>query len=140
MNEAKTTRIKKWLLTAAGVLALALAALGVVLPGLPTTPFVLLAAACFARASPRLHTWLINHKHLGPVVSDWEKHRSLSLRIKRLSTGLMTVMVLLSAWQLSEAPWLTAGVVVLGILGAAVVWKIPTRKDNKNTSYSQPHP
>jgi len=120
-------RLRRWMLTAAGILALVLAAVGVVLPGLPTTPFVLLAAACFAKASPRLHAWLVNHRVMGPMVRDWEAHRSLPLRVKRLATGLMLAMVGLSAWQLSHKPWAAAAVLALGAVGAWVVWRIPTR-------------
>ena len=86
---------RRWLLVAAGVIALFLGLLGVLLPGLPTTPFVLLAASCFAKASPRLHRWLTQHRYLGPMVRDWEAHRSLPLRVKWLSTGMMLCMVAL---------------------------------------------
>lgn len=132
--------LRRWLLTVAGCLALGLAALGVVLPGLPTTPFVLLAAACFAKASPRLHAWLLKHRHLGPLVRDWEAHRSLPLRVKWLSTGLMSATVALSAWQLHHRPWAAAAVVALGAVGAWVVWRIPTRGAPANAAHLQPHP
>jgi uncharacterized membrane protein YbaN (DUF454 family) len=98
------------------------------LPGLPTTPFVLLAAACFARASPRLHRWLTQHRFLGPMVRDWEAHRSLPLRVKWIAISMMGAMVLLSAWQLGGRPWLQGTVLALGLVGAWVVWRIPTRR------------
>lgn len=117
------------LLVAVGVVSLGLGVIGIVVPGLPTTPFVLLSALCFGKASPRLHAWLTAHPRLGPMVRDWEAHHSLPRRVKRLSTGLMTVMVLLSAWSLSGRPWLQALVLALGAIGAWVVWRIPTRED-----------
>ena len=101
--------------------------LGAVLPGLPTTPFVLLAAACFAKASPRLHRWLLQQRWLGPMVRDWEAHHSMPLRIKWLASGMMTLMVGVSAWQLAERPGLQAAVLVAGLIGCVVVWRIPTR-------------
>ena len=119
--------VRRWLLTLCGLLALLLAGLGVLLPGLPTTPFVLLAAACFAKASPRLHHWLLSQRHLGPMVRDWESNRSLPLKIKWLSSSLMGVMVCLSAWQLQHRPWAAVAVLALGAVGAVVVWRIPTR-------------
>lgn len=120
-------QLRRGLLVAAGLLSLGLGLLGVVLPGLPTTPFVLLSAACFAKASPRLHRWLTQHRFLGPMVRDWETHRSLPLRVKWVSTSLMLTMVGLSAWQLAGRGWLQALVLALGLLGAWVVWRIPTR-------------
>ncbi|MBY0464840.1 MAG: YbaN family protein [Burkholderiales bacterium] len=122
------SRLKRFLLISAGVLALFLAALGVVLPGLPTTPFVLLAAGCFAKASPTLHHWLLNRPRLGAMVRDWETHRSLPLRVKRLACGLMLVMVAVSAWQLAHLPLVAVSVLLLGVLGGWVIWwRIPTR-------------
>lgn len=138
------TPLKRWALVAAGLLSVVLAVLGVLLPGLPTTPFVLLAAACFAKGSPRLHRWLVNQKHLGPMVRDWEAHRSLPLRIKWLSTTLMTAMVLLSAWQFRGQPWLQFMLLGLGAVGAWVVWRIPTRqrctKRDARAPSSKPNP
>jgi hypothetical protein len=121
-------RLRQHLLVAAGVLALALGLLGVLLPGLPTTPFVLLAGACFAKSSPRMHRWLLNHRYLGRMVRDWEAHRSLPLRVKWVSTTLMLTMVCLSAWQLQGRLPLQALVLGLGLVGAWVVWRIPTRR------------
>lgn len=121
-------RLQRSALVVAGVLALVLAALGVLLPGLPTTPFVLLAAACFAKASPRLHTWLLAHRWMGPMVRDWEANRSLPLKAKCLAIGMMSLMVSVSAWHLMSRPWLAATVVGAGLLGGVVVWRIPTRR------------
>ena len=121
-------RLKRAMLVAAGLLSLLLGLLGAVLPGLPTTPFVLLAAACFAQASPRLHQWLVQHRWLGPMVRDWEAHHTLPLRIKWLACGMMGVMVGVSAWQLSARPWVQGGVLAAGVIGGLVVWRIPTRR------------
>ena len=121
-------KVRQGLLVAAGVVSLVLGLLGVILPGLPTTPFVLLAAACFAKASPRLYRWLTQHRYLGPMVRDWEAHRSLPLRIKWISTTLMLSMVALSARQFMGRPWLQALLTALGLIGAWVVWRIPTRR------------
>lgn len=122
------TRLKRAVLAGVGLLALFLGLLGAVLPGLPTTPFVLLAAACFAKASPRLHQWLVQHRWLGPMVRDWEAHHTLPLRIKWLASGMMAVMVGISAWQLDARPGVQAVVLISGLIGCLVVWLIPTRR------------
>ena len=121
------SRVVRWLLWLAGSVSLALGLIGVVLPGLPTTPFILLAAACYAKASPRLHGWLLNHRFLGPMVRDWETHRSLTRRSKTVAQVSMVVMVGLSAWGLRDRPVLLAVVLIAAVIGVWVVARIPTR-------------
>ena len=75
-----------WLL--AGFLCLIVGLIGVVLPLLPTTPFVLLAAYCFSRGSARWEHWLLTHPRLGPLVHDWRQHHAVPLRAKQLATGI----------------------------------------------------
>ena len=69
----------------AGMLFLGLGLLGVLLPILPTTPFLLLAAWCFARSSPRLHGWLLGHRLFGPPIRNWEENGAISRPAKRLA-------------------------------------------------------
>lgn len=124
---ASPAALKRTLLIGAGGIALLLGVIGIVVPGLPTTPFVLLAAACFSRASPRLHGWLLNQRYLGPLIRDWECHRSLPRRIKWLAISLMLVMVLFSGYQFAGRPALQGIVLGLGVLGSLMVWRIPDR-------------
>jgi len=79
-----------------GLAALALGTAGLVLPLLPTTPFMLLAAACFAKSSPRLHDWLISHRLFGPAIRDWRDYRSISPKAKRMALTAMTAALGLS--------------------------------------------
>lgn len=111
-----------WL--ALGGVFLALGLLGVVLPVLPTTPFLLLAAGCFARSSPRLHRWLLGHPAFGPPIRNWEENGAISRRAKRLAVGSMAAV-----WGLSllvGLPWsaLVVQTVLIGI-GAAFVLTRP---------------
>ena len=75
----------------AGFVLLALASIGVVLPLLPTTPFVLLAAACFAKSSPKLHQKLLNHRIFGPIIQKWELERCVSRKTKCIAISSMVV-------------------------------------------------
>lgn len=122
------SRLVRGLLWVAGTVSLGLGILGVVLPGLPTTPFILLSAACYARASPRLYRWLTRHRWLGPMVRDWEQHRSLTRRTKTVAQVSMVLMVSFSAWGLRERPVLLAVVLLAALVGVWVVARIPVRK------------
>ncbi|MEY4305989.1 MAG: hypothetical protein RIT52_2164 [Pseudomonadota bacterium] len=79
-----------------GLAALALGTAGLVLPLLPTTPFMLLAAACFAKSSPRLHDWLISHRLFGQAIRDWRDYRAISPKAKRMALTAMTAALGLS--------------------------------------------
>jgi len=72
-----------------GLLATACGVAGIVLPLVPTTPFLLLAAFAFARSSPRLHTWLVTHPRLGPPINDWRRHGAINRRGKLAAIALM---------------------------------------------------
>ena len=66
----------------AGGASLALGVIGIFLPLLPTTPFLLLAAYCFQKSSPRLHNWLVSHPTFGPAIEDWQQHGAISRTAK----------------------------------------------------------
>lgn len=92
-----SSKAAKWLLVAAGFLFVALGIVGVFLPVLPTTPFLLLAAACFARSSERFYRWLINNRWFGAYVRDYREGRGVPAKVKIFSVALLWVVILLSA-------------------------------------------
>lgn len=95
-----------WLL--AGFLFVAIGAVGVVLPLLPTTPFLLLAAYCFTRSSPRMNRWLHSHKTFGPLINNWNRYGSIDRRSKRVAmavillTPAITVIIGVPWWALAS--------------------------------------
>ncbi len=106
---------------ALGVVALCLGAVGVVLPLLPTTPFVLLAAFAFAQSSERWHDWLCNHQVFGPIIADWRAHRAIDRRAK-IAAVLSMIAVLGISVALDVGPVLLAvQVVVLAAVAAFVL-------------------
>ncbi len=108
-----------------GVVALLLGIIGIFLPVLPTTPFVILAAACWARASPRFHRWLHQHRVFGPMVRDWEERRAVPRRAKYLA---FTMMTLSCGWLLYRFPeqwwWSTASALFCSAV-AVWMWRVP---------------
>jgi len=86
------------LLVGVGCLSVALGVLGIFLPVLPTTPFLLLAAACFLRSSRRLYHWLVGHPRLGPWVRDYLEGQGIPLKGKVWAIGLMWASILLSCY------------------------------------------
>lgn len=86
----------------AGILALALGMLGAALPLLPTTPFILLAAYCFAHSSEKWHRWLLAHRTFGPLIQHWRDHRAISRRTKVVSVIMMAAVLMLS-WFLGAS-------------------------------------
>lgn len=79
-----------------GLLCVGLAFVGIVLPLLPTVPFLLLAAFCFARSSERLHNWLVTHPKLGPPILDWQTRGAITPKAKKLATLSVAVVFTLS--------------------------------------------
>ena len=93
-------RLYKPLLTTAGLICVALGAIGAVLPLLPTAPFILLAAACFAKSSDRFHQWLLNNAIFGPIITNWSETRSIPKKSKYIAftsiiaSGAISISVL----------------------------------------------
>ena len=84
--------MKRFLFVVLGIFFLLLGYLGVIIPGLPATPFLILAAACFVKSSPKLHKWLLASKVFGPIISNWEKNRSISKKAKITALVMMFFM------------------------------------------------
>lgn len=110
--------------TVAGFVALGLGIMGIVLPILPTTPLVLLAAFCFSRGSPRFHGWLLAHPRFGPMIDDWQANGAIHPRAKRAALVMMTAAFGLSVW-LGLPAWVLA-VQAACLMGAGIfVWTRP---------------
>lgn len=96
INTISNRWIKGTLITA-GTICVGLGVLGIFLPLLPTTPFLLLAAACFARSSKRFYDWLINNRGFGNYVKNYRKEKGVPLRVKVLSVSLLWLTIICSA-------------------------------------------
>ena len=105
-----------------GLLAVGLGLLGVFLPLLPTTPFLIVAAWCFARSSQKLHDWLYDHPRFGRLLRDWDAHRVIPLWAKLCAVSAMTASFFYMAFYRDMPPWLLAvtGVTLLGVAAYVV--------------------
>ena len=113
-------------------ISLTLGLIGIFLPILPTTPFLLLSAWLFAHSSPKLHNWLLNHPTLGPYIRTFQEEKALPLKIKIISTTTLWITLLISITILNNKIWLQ---ILLATIGVAVTWHILSFK-TKNSSVS----
>lgn len=108
-------RAKKIMLSACGLMAVALGTAGIFLPLLPTTPFLLLAAACFFRSSERLYNWLIAHKRFGRVIRQYREHHAISRRTRLATLLLLWGTLAFSGLVALEALWARMLLLAVGI-------------------------
>ena len=99
-----------------GYIAVALGAIGALLPLMPTVPFLLLAVYFFARSSPELEQKILDHPHWGPQVKDWRERRAISRSSKTMAIGAMTVGAVVT-WYTLGAPWYYLSLAILVIAG-----------------------
>ena len=111
-----------------GCLTFALAMVGIVVRGIPTTPFLLLTAFAFARSSPRLHRWLMEHRRFGPILHDLQSGRGLTLRFKAATITFSWSLMLATAIWLAPSWHLRAFLALAAAIQLYVfVRVIPTR-------------
>ena len=112
-----------------GMIAVGLGGIGIVVPGLPTTVFFIVAAWCFGRSSPRFERWVLNLPGVGPMVRDHRNGLGMPRRAKAIALTMMWTAILLSAFALRHRPLVAAAVVAVGLIGTAyILWKVPTRE------------
>jgi hypothetical protein len=107
--------------------------IGIFLPLLPTTPFVLLAAWCFSKSSKRFHTWLLNHKFFGPIVHDWQSSDGIPRRARNRAILFMWIGMTISMFVVSRF-WATIGLLIIGLCVMTYLLRMPVRsEDNDKT-------
>jgi len=125
--------LTRWLLMTIGIISVGVGTAGIFLPLLPTTPFLLVAAACFIRSSDRLYQWLIHNRWFGSYTRNYQEHRTLPLRAKVITPVLLwttmtySVLILLHHWALQVLLILIAAAVTVHPLSLETMPK-KTRK------------
>lgn len=123
------TLIYKWILVILGIISVGLGFLGIFVPGLPTTPFLLLSAFLFFRSSERLYNWLIHHPRFGSYIRYYRIHKAIPLKTKIYATTLMWLMIVISTVFFIEHIAIDIIVIAAGVTGTIVMnFVIPTYK------------
>ena len=118
------------ILTIIGWLAVALGTLGVFLPLLPTTPFILLAAWCFARSSPRFHQWLLYRSWFGGYLRHWQQYRAMPRGAKPRAIAMIVATFAISLW-LVKLTWVRIMLLVILACLLIFMWRIPVVDANQ---------
>ena len=119
-------RLRRGLWLTAGLILVGIGFIGALLPLLPTTPFLILAVGCFARSSPRLEAWILNHAQFGPLVRKWQKHGAIPRPAKWVAVLSMMASYALLWFLLHPTPLMAAGI---GAVMAGVGLWIATRPE-----------
>jgi uncharacterized membrane protein YbaN (DUF454 family) len=122
-------RLKRQLLTATGTICVAIGIIGIFIPILPTTPFLLLAAACYMRSSQKFHSWLMNNRFLGTYIRNYTEGKGIPIKVKAFTITLLWVTIGISAWAVAN--WIVT--VILLIISTAVTLHIIHIKARKRS-------
>jgi uncharacterized membrane protein YbaN (DUF454 family) len=105
--------MKNVLFVAIGIIALSVGVIGIFLPVLPTTPFILVSAGCFMKSSRRLYRWLTGHKILGPYIDNWCKYRAITKQSKIVSIAVLWCVMISTVAFGVQSVWMRIGLVVI---------------------------
>ncbi len=128
-NDLYRSRLIRRALILSGTIFVGLGMLGILIPVLPTTPFLLLAAACYARSSERFYSWLLNHRWFGKQVRTYREGKGISRRAKAISISLLWLTILFSTLFIVHP--LSAKIILMGIAAGVTLYllSLPTLRE-----------
>ena len=118
--------MKRTILISLGWLCVGLGFVGVFVPGIPTTIFLIIALWAFTKSSEKLRHWLLNHKRFGPILNNWQEHKVVPRRAKILMVVLMSLAVILFYYS-SQSLILTIGLIIILVSVAIYVISLPSK-------------
>jgi uncharacterized membrane protein YbaN (DUF454 family) len=125
----RKTRIKKSLFVISGTICVCIGALGIVLPVLPTTPFLLLAATCYMRGSERMHKWLLNNRWFGRYIKNYREGKGISAKAKVFSISTLWITICLSVLFIDILPMQMALLLIGMAVSIHLIIRVPTFKE-----------
>lgn len=132
-NNHVKSDVLRWILICCGWISIVAGVVGIFLPLLPTVPFLLLAAACFARSSERFHGWLVEHDHLGPLVRGYLAGGGIPLRVKRMAIAMVWISFPASAFLLVPVVWIQIVLLTLAAGITLYLLRLPTTPPEENS-------
>ena len=123
--------MKRTILISLGWLCVGLGFVGVFVPGIPTTIFLIIALWAFTKSSKKLRHWLLNHKRFGPILNNWQEHKVVPRRAKILMVVLMSLAVILFYYS-SQSLILTIGLIIILVSVAIYVISLPSKTPEKS--------
>jgi uncharacterized membrane protein YbaN (DUF454 family) len=121
-------RFIRGILIISGTIFVGIGMIGIIVPILPTTPFLLLAAACYLRSSEKFYNWLLNNKRFGPYITNYLEGKGLPLKIKLYAISMMWIMILLSIILFVENLFIRIILIIIAILVSIYLITIKTKK------------
>ena len=118
--------MNKIVLLALGWLCVGLGFIGIFVPGLPTTIFLIIALWAFTKSSKKLRIWLLNHKRFGPILRNWQEHKVVPLKAKILMVVLQTLVVIIVQYTFDNL-FITVGLAIILLMVATYVISLPSR-------------
>ena len=131
----KSNLLLKWILITMGTIFVGIGIIGIFIPILPTTPFLLLAAACYARSSTRFYNWLINNKLIGTYIKNYREGKGVPLKVKVFTILLLWITILFSVFFILLISWIKIILIIIAIGVTIHILTIKTyiqKKDNGN--------
>lgn len=128
LAEQEFSPLKRILYLTLGWVSLILGVIGIVLPLLPTTPFILLSAWCFSQSSKRFHNWLKQHKYFGPIIENWQSDKGIPKKSRNRAIIFMWCGMGLSIFLVSKF-WATLSLICIGICVTIYLLRLPLRNE-----------
>lgn len=129
-GENKHGRAIRALLIVAGTICLALGTIGVFLPILPTTPFLLVAAACYVRSAPRLYNWLLRNKWFGEYIKNYREGKGIPMKTKIFAVSLLWITIVYSSFFVIQILAVQLVLLVVAVCVSTHILRLPTFRKN----------
>jgi len=129
-KEKEKSKFLKVIYLISGILSLILGTIGIVIPILPTTPFLLLSAACFLRSSERFYNWLINNKILGSYIRNYREGKGMPIKVKLFTISILWITILISIFLINTV-WVRIILIIIAIAVTIHIVLISPKEDKR---------